>query len=62
MVHTSAYLDRHLFEDAHARSSLTSVEHAGVRTLEAFLILVGHGGNAAHALHDVQHQALRLEE
>ena len=62
VVLSPSYLDSHLLEDAHAGGCLASVEHAGMRTLEALLILMGHGGDAAHALHDVQHQAFRLEK
>lgn len=41
---------------------LAGVEHTGIRAFQAFGILVRHGGNAAHALHDVQHQAFRLQQ
>lgn len=38
------------------------IEYTGIRAFQLVGILAGHGGNAAHALHDVQHQTLRLQQ
>ena len=62
MVAAAANLHGLLLEHAHARSGLAGVEHAGARSLQSLHVLIGHGGNAAHALHDVQHQALSLKQ
>ena len=62
MVHTTTYLHGLLFEHTHARGGLAGVEYAGVGTLQALHILVGHRGDTTHTLHDVQHEALRLQQ
>ena len=62
MVHAAANLHSLLFEHTHARSGLASVEDVGLGTFEALHILGSHGGDAAHALHDVEHEALSLEQ
>ena len=62
MVATTANLNGLLFQHTHARSGLTSVEHAGLGAFQMLYVTVGHSGDATHALHDVQHQALRLQQ
>ena len=62
MVTAAANLHGLLLEHTHARRSLAGIEHSGTRSLQPFHILTGHGGDTAHALHDVQHQTLRLQQ
>ena len=62
VVYTATDLHCHFLEDTHARSSLASIEYTGIRTFQLLGILMCHGGNATHALHDVQHQTLRLQQ
>ena len=60
MVATATDLHGLLLEHTHARRRLAGIEHTGLRTLQSLHVLIGHGGDTAHALHDIQHQALRL--
>ena len=62
VVAASANLHGLLLEHAHAGGGLAGVEHAGLGALQPLDILVGHGGNAAHALHDVEHESLGLQQ
>ena len=62
VVHPAAYLHGSLLEHAHARGGLAGVEYAGVQTLEPLHIAAGHGGDTAHALHHVEHEALGLQQ
>ena len=62
MVHTATDLHGFLLQHTHARSGLAGVEDAGLGTLQTGHILAGHGGDTAHALHDVQHQTLCLQQ
>ena len=62
VVTAAANLHGLLLQHAHARRRLAGVKHAGLRTLQALHIFVRHGGNTTHALHDVQHQTLRLQQ
>ena len=62
MVRATADLDGLLLEHTHTRSGLAGIEHTGTRAFQPLYILVGHRGNAAHALHDIQHQSLRLKQ
>ena len=61
MVASAANLDGLLLEHAQAGGGLAGVEHAGVGAFETLDVAVGGGGDAAHALHDVEHEALGLE-
>ena len=62
MVTTTADLHGLLLQHTHARGGLTGIQHTSASTLQPLHILIRHRGNAAHALHDVQHQALRLQQ
>ena len=62
VVYTAADFHGFLFEHTHTGCGLARVEHTGVGSLEPFHITVGHGGNAAHALHDVEHETFGLQE
>ena len=62
MVNATANLHSLFLHDAHARSSLACVEHASVCTLKLLHIFACHCGNAAHALHHVEHQTLSLQQ
>ena len=62
MVHTASDFHGRLFQHTHARGRLTRVQHTGIRPLQPLHILVRHGSNATHTLHDVQHQTLRLQQ
>ena len=62
MVYAATYLHSHLFQNTHARSRLTGIEHTGIRTFQLLGILMGHGSDAAHTLHNVQHQAFGLQQ
>ena len=62
MVHAAADLDGLLLQDAEARRRLARVEDVGSRALQALHVAARHRGDAAHALHDVEHQTLRLQQ
>ena len=62
VVDTAADLHGFFFEHSHTGCGLARVKHTGVGALEPFHIAVGHGGDAAHALHDVEHEAFGLQE
>ena len=51
-----------IVHDAHSGSGLAGVEYAGICALKLFNIFSRHGGNAAHALHHVEHQTLCLKQ
>ena len=51
-----------LFEQTHSGSCLTGIEHACFQSVEAALIFVSHGCHTAHALHDVEHYTLGLQQ
>ena len=51
-----------LLQHAQAWCGLAGVQHTGLGTLQQLHILVGHGGNTTHTLHDIQHQSLGLEQ
>ena len=51
-----------LLEHTHTRCGFTGIKHTGVGTLQTLNILISHGGNTTHALHDVQHQTLGLKQ
>ncbi len=60
----AASADAHcfFFEHTHAGSGLAGVEHLGLETFETLLVFRGLSGDAAHALHDVEHHAFCLQE
>ncbi len=62
MVHTTTYLHSLLLQHTETWSSLTGVEDVSLGTFKALYILSGHGSDTAHTLHDVEHQALCLEQ
>ena len=62
VVAAPANLDRLFFEHTHTRRGLTGIQHTSLGTLETLHIPVRHGSNATHALHDVEHEAFRLEQ
>ena len=64
MVHTTADAHGFLFKHSHAGRGFSRVEHAGLGACvdEGLLVFMGHGGNAAHALADVEHETLGGEQ
>lgn len=64
VVHASADAHGFFLEHAHARRGLPGVEYAGLRAGvdECLLVLMCHGGDAAHALADVEHEPLGGEQ
>ena len=62
VIHTTADLDCHLFQNAHSRRSLTGVEHMSMSTHQFLSILTGHCSDTAHTLHHIQHQTFRLQQ
>ena len=60
VVHSPANLHSLLLQDAHAGRCLPRVKDMAARSLHAFHVTVGHRRYAAHALHDVQHEAFSL--
>ncbi len=62
MIATATNLHGILLHDAHARSGLAGVKHLGVQALKLLLVTSSDSGNSAHALHDVEHQALSLQQ
>ena len=62
VVLAAAYLHGPFFERADARGRFAGVEHLGVRALKQVDVFFGLGGNGAHTLHGVEHQALGLKD
>ena len=62
VVHTPAYLDSLFFQHAHSGRCLAGIEYPGTRSLYRLHITSCHSGDTAHALHDVEHRALYLQE
>ena len=62
VIATTTNLHGLLFEHTHTGCGFAGIEHTGVGTLQTLHILIGHGSNATHALHDIQHQALGLQQ
>ena len=62
VVAASSNLHGLFLQHAHAGCGLASVQHAGLGALQPLHVAVGHGGYAAHALHDVEHETLRLQQ
>ena len=50
------------FEQTHSGGRLAGVEHFSLQSCQTLLIAGRGGGYAAHALHDVEHGALCLEQ
>ncbi len=62
MVGTAADFHGLLLEQTHAGGSLAGIEYLGLETVKALLVAGGGGGDTAHALHDIEHGALGLEQ
>ena len=62
MVYATANLDCHLFKHSHTRSGFTCVENMCTSTFYTLYITMGHCGNTAHTLHDIEHKALCLQQ
>ena len=62
MVHAPTQLYSLLLQHTHTRCSLAGVENMTAGAGDAFHIFMCHGSDTAHALHDVEHQTLSLQE
>ena len=62
MVHTATNLHSLLLQHAETWSGLAGIEDVSLGTFEALHILGSHGSDTAHALHDVEHEALCLKQ
>ena len=62
VVTATADLHGLLLEHTHAWGGLAGIEHTGAGALEALHVSVSHGGDAAHTLHDIEHEALCLQQ
>ena len=62
MVHSATYLHSFLFEHTHTWGSLAGIEHASLQAFQLSHILGSDSGNTTHALHDIQHSTLGLEQ
>ena len=62
VVAAAANLHGLLLQHTHTWRRLAGVKHTGTSALQPFDIPVGHRGDTAHTLHDIQHQALRLQQ
>ena len=62
MVYSTTDFHCHFFEDAHTGSCLTGVEHTGICSFQYLCVFAGHGCDAAHTLHHVQHQTFGLKQ
>ena len=62
VIASSTYLYSHFLHNTHTRSSFTGIKDTSFGTFQLFHIFMGHSSNAAHTLHDVQHQALCLKQ
>ena len=62
MVAATTNLHSLLLQHTQAWCGLTRVEYTGLGTLQALYVLVSHRGNTTHALHNVQHQTLCLQQ
>ena len=62
VVHTTADLHSLFLQHTHTWGGLTGIQHPCMCSFEPFHITVGHRGNTAHPLHDVQHQAFCLKQ
>ena len=62
VIGAAANLHRLFFQHAHTGRGFAGVEHAGAGAFESFHVALRHGGDTAHALHDVEHQSLCLKK
>ena len=62
MVDAATDLDGSLLQHTHPRCGLARIEDAGMSAFETLNVLMRHRGDARHTLHDIQHEALGLEE
>ncbi len=62
VVHAAANLDRLFLQIAEPRRGLARIEDMATRVFDTTLVAMGGGGNARHALHDVEHGALNLQK
>ena len=61
VINAAPNLYSHFFQNTHAGSCLAGIKHTRVCTFQLLGIFMCHGGNAAHTLHNVQHQAFGLQ-
>ena len=62
VVLAAAELDGHLVEHPHTGRGLARIEHPAVRALQQLHVCGRLSRHAAHALHDIEHDTLRLQE
>ena len=62
MVHTATDAYGLLLDHAHTRCCLAGIEHMGLGAFQLLYIFAGGGGDTTHALHDVEHQTLGLQQ
>ena len=62
VVHAAADADCLLLDHTQTRCRLASIEDARLRSFQRLDIFAGSRRDAAHTLHDVQHQTLSLQE
>ena len=62
VVGAAADFDGFFFEHTHAGCGFAGIEHTCVCAFESFDIGGRHRGNAAHALHHVEHKTLGLQQ
>ena len=62
MVHSPTNLHGLLLQHAHARSGLAGVQHVSTRSFQTLHVTLGHSGDTAHALHNVKHETLGLQQ
>ena len=62
MIHASAYQNSLLFEDTHSGRCLARVKNMCFGAFYTFHIFIGHCRNAAHTLHYIKHETLRLQQ
>ena len=62
MIDAATNFNRFFFDHAQARSCLTRIQYACFRSFQCFDIFACRGCNTTHALHDIEHQAFRLQQ
>ena len=62
MVDAATDFDRLFLDHAQARSRFARIQHTRFRSFQCLDIFTCRGSDAAHALHDVEHQAFRLQQ
>ena len=62
VVHTASEYYSLFLQIAQTRRRLTGVEHVATGVLDEGLILMRGGRYAGHALHDIEHRTLDLQE